>query len=431
MRLIKMTGGLGNQMFIYAFYLKMKKLFPHTKIDLSDMMHYHVHHGYEMNRVFALPHTEFCINRTLKKLMEFLLCKVVYERKQKNGSMEAFEKKYAWPLIYFKGFYQSERFFADIEDDVRKTFCFNMELINIRSREMMKVTYALCESLFCWRRPSHPILYMTLLVKNEEELLEQNLIFHKQMGVDGFIVTDNNSTDHTPDILRKYKELGWIKEIIQEPATDYRQKKWVDRMVWCAKTIFHANWVINADADEFWYAPSGNLKSGLKHVSDNVIKCAIRNMYPEEGKSFREWKYVVDPVTDTDKYDLSPYSLFGRQIPKVMHRTRGYIQISMGNHKVAMFPKRSGKSDIRIYHYNIRGRQQFLEKMINGGKQLEQNPSKHGGRHWRYFYGLYKEGKLNEEYDRVIGSRVFDRLQADGYIHEDHTMADFFKNLNK
>ena len=48
MRLIKMTGGLGNQMFIYAFYLKMKKLFPHTKIDLSDMMHYHVHHGYEM-----------------------------------------------------------------------------------------------------------------------------------------------------------------------------------------------------------------------------------------------------------------------------------------------------------------------------------------------------------------------------------------------
>lgn len=79
---------------------------------------------------------------------------------------------------------------------------------------------------------------MTLLVKNEEELLEQNLIFHKQMGVDGFIVTDNNSTDHTPDILRKYKELGWIKEIIQEPATDYRQKKWVDRMVWCAKTVF-------------------------------------------------------------------------------------------------------------------------------------------------------------------------------------------------
>ena len=41
MRLIKMTGGLGNQMFIYAFYMKMKRLFPNTRIDLSDMMHYH------------------------------------------------------------------------------------------------------------------------------------------------------------------------------------------------------------------------------------------------------------------------------------------------------------------------------------------------------------------------------------------------------
>lgn len=47
-----MTGGLGNQMFIYAFYMKMKRLFPNTRIDLSDMMHYHVHNGYELHRIF-------------------------------------------------------------------------------------------------------------------------------------------------------------------------------------------------------------------------------------------------------------------------------------------------------------------------------------------------------------------------------------------
>lgn len=303
--------------------------------------------------------------------------------------------------------------------------------MNVFFMWIKKFAYSLCDILFYWNKPFHPTLYMTLLVKNEEELLEQNLIFHKQMGVDGFIVTDNNSTDRTPGILRKYQEKGWIKEIIHEPATNYQQKKWVDRMVWRAKTVFHADWVINADADEFWYTSSGCLKNELACTSSNVLKCSIRNMYPEEGKSFDKWKYVVDTVTDIEKYNLSPYSLFGRQIPKVMHRTKGYIQISMGNHKVTMFPKRTGTSDVHIYHYNIRGRSQFLEKMINGGKQLEQNPSKHGGRHWRYFYALYKEGKLNEEYDRVIGINVFDRLQADGYIHEDSTMADYFKNLNK
>lgn len=113
MRLIKVTGGLGNQMFIYAFYLRMKKYYPKVRIDLSDMMHYKVHYGYEMHRVFKLPHTEFCINQPLKKIIEFLFFKKIYERKQAPNSLRAFEKKYFWPLLYFKGFYQSERFFAD------------------------------------------------------------------------------------------------------------------------------------------------------------------------------------------------------------------------------------------------------------------------------------------------------------------------------
>lgn len=54
---------------------------------------------------------------------------------------------------------------------------------------------------------------MTLLVRNEADIIETNLLFHRQMGVDGFIVTDNNSTDETANILRKYYEKGWIKEI--------------------------------------------------------------------------------------------------------------------------------------------------------------------------------------------------------------------------
>lgn len=101
------------------------------------------------------------------------------------------------------------------------------------------------------KRKSTPRLIMTLLVKNEEDMLEENLIFHKAMGVDGFIITDNNSSDRTPEIIRKYKEKGWIVEAIEEKATDYQQKKWVDRMIWKAKSVHKADWVINADADEY------------------------------------------------------------------------------------------------------------------------------------------------------------------------------------
>lgn len=134
MRLIKITGGLGNQMFIYAFYLQMRKRFNSVFIDLSDMVHYNVHYGYEINRVFNLPHTEFCMNQKIKKILEFLFFKTILERKQK-GRMEPYTKKYIWPLIYFKGFYQTEKYFADIKDEVRKAFTFNMSLASAKSKK--------------------------------------------------------------------------------------------------------------------------------------------------------------------------------------------------------------------------------------------------------------------------------------------------------
>ena len=110
MRFIKMTGGLGNQMFIYAFYMRMKKHYINTRIDLSDMVHYKAHNGYEMHRVFNLPPIEFRINQPLKKIIEFLFFKKIYERKQVPSSLVPYDKKYFWPLLYFKGFYQSEVF---------------------------------------------------------------------------------------------------------------------------------------------------------------------------------------------------------------------------------------------------------------------------------------------------------------------------------
>lgn len=291
---------------------------------------------------------------------------------------------------------------------------------------LKKLGTAISESFHLFHRISSPKVIMTLLVKNEEFMLEQNLLFHKLMGIDYFIVTDNNSTDATMDILKKYQRKGWILEIIDESAEDYNQKVWVDRMIWKAKTEYHADWVINADADELWYSPSKNIKIDLAKARGNVQRCVVTSVYPEEGKPFWQWCHIVNYVSNPEEYDLSIFSIFERQNRKVIHRTDGYLQISMGNHKVSMFPKISEKSQIRVYHYNVRGRQAFIEKMINGGKQLEERKQKHGGRHWRYFYELHKEDKLYEEYDRVIGTNTFDRLCKDGHVRLDTTIRDYF-----
>jgi len=297
---------------------------------------------------------------------------------------------------------------------------------------LLKAARALTELPRLLHAPRAPRLVMTLLVKDEEDIIEQNLLFHKAQGVDGFIVTDNNSTDRTPEILEKYRRKGWVLDIIKEQATDYAQKAWVDRMIGLAKRKHGADWVINADADEFWYAPGGCLKDAPAAAGRrNILSCEVRNVYPEEGRPFTLWDKTTREVADGEALGLSPYSLFGRPTRKVIHRTDGYLQISMGNHKVAMLPPLAATADIVVYHYNIRSRAQFMQKMINGGKQLEQRKKQHGGRHWRYFYRLYKEGRLEEEYDRVVGSRAYDRLVREGRIRTDCPLPDVFKRLQE
>ena len=293
-----------------------------------------------------------------------------------------------------------------------------------------KIARALLDLPFTLHRPRRPHIVMTLLVKNEEQMLAQQIEFHHALGVDHFIVTDNNSTDGTPDIIRRYQDKGWIVDVIEEHATDYEQKAWVDRMVELARAKHHADWIINADADEFWLPACGSFPELLKATRANVLAGELHSVLPEESKPWQEWTQLVRYVDDYEAYGLSRFSIFERQNKKVLHRSRGYLQISMGNHKVSMLPHIEHRADITIFHFNVRGREQFMQKMINGGKQLEQHKGRHGGRHWRYFYKLYKEGKLAEEYDRVVGTHVRDRLLSEGYIYEDTRLRDFLEKLN-
>lgn len=137
MRLIKMTGGLGNQMFIYALYLRMRRRYPHTRIDLSDMMHYHAHNGYELPRVFDTPPSELTLPRWLKKAMEFLFFRTILERHER-GSLRHYDGPVRWPLVYYKGFYQRTAYLEGIEDEVRQTFRFQEALASPRSLELLR-----------------------------------------------------------------------------------------------------------------------------------------------------------------------------------------------------------------------------------------------------------------------------------------------------
>src|SRR5207237_6454132 len=92
-------------------------------------------------------------------------------------------------------------------------------------------------------------LVMTLLVRNEADIVRDNIDFHLSQGVDFVIATDNGSDDDTPKLLRTYEEAGVLR-LIHEPEHTHSQGLWVTRMARMAFSDHQADRVINNDPDQ-------------------------------------------------------------------------------------------------------------------------------------------------------------------------------------
>lgn len=280
-------------------------------------------------------------------------------------------------------------------------------------------------------------LYMTLLVKDEEDIIRENILFHRAMGVDGFIVTDNNSSDRTVKILEELKAQGIPIEIIHEPEMTYYQNRWVDRMIKIARDKYKADWVINSDADEFWYSVSLNLKRDISRYGRkaNVLQTFLINFYPsEERKDFFKSSYFIK--RNLQPFEQEKLGIIGEHFPmecfrtKVIHKTKGYKKIAMGNHSVEMKQNKEEYNPyIKIYHYMLRNYEHFERKVINGGKGYKNYPNlQRTGRHWRMWYDLYKQGCLKEAYKKEFAFKDFDKLFDYGVVAKDNSVYSYMKN---
>ena len=73
---IKMSGGLGNQLFCYAFYLRMQQQFPteQIEIDYSNYKYCKFHNGLRLAQVFDIKYP--FIIKDYYSLLERVLYKV-------------------------------------------------------------------------------------------------------------------------------------------------------------------------------------------------------------------------------------------------------------------------------------------------------------------------------------------------------------------
>lgn len=268
---------------------------------------------------------------------------------------------------------------------------------------------------------------MTLLVRDEIDIIRTFLDFHFAEGVDFMIVTDNGSKDGTVDVLREYEAAGRI-ELIHEPPSDYSQHRWVTRMARIASSHHGADWVINADADEFFLSRQIKLRDVFSAISPEtkVFATPRHDFAPIDRPGLK-----TAPLEMTYRVDGS-LNLFNRNplVPKAIHRGHPKVTVKIGNHRAFApgFPNpRYEFGPIEVFHYPIRDYPQFVSKSVNAGSSLEKNRelSDKVARRPRLWYRMWKEGTLENEYWTNIhcSRQRLDAALQSGDLVEDITLA--------
>ncbi len=272
-------------------------------------------------------------------------------------------------------------------------------------------------------------LVMTLLVRDEADIVDAQIAFHLHAGVDFVIATDNRSRDGTTEILERYERAGFL-HLLREEGDDMRQQEWVTRMARLAATDFGADWVLNADADEFWWPRGGSLKAVLTTVPERygVIRGCWRHFLPrpdDEAAFFAERMTVRlgEPAFPGDKTTI----FHAHQ--KVAHRADPQVTIEAGNHNAlgaGLDPIRAWHP-IEVLHFSFRTVQQ-LERKGQGG--WLRNAGYEPTLHQLLLDEASRRGRLDDFYASfVVTDEALDRGIHDGSLAIDSRLRDALKTL--
>lgn len=143
LQLVTLSGGLGNQMFQYAFLVHLRRRGARVFPYLGKIRHYGEHNGYELERVFGIALTpgERAMDGVLGlPLLGAAVKHIVFPFKYRErgesdcAANAALAARHA--ATRFTGYWQGECFFVDVADEVRRLYRFDERRLNAQSRSL-------------------------------------------------------------------------------------------------------------------------------------------------------------------------------------------------------------------------------------------------------------------------------------------------------
>lgn len=220
---------------------------------------------------------------------------------------------------------------------------------------------------------------VTVMVRDEVDIIAAMVEHHLAQGADLIIATDNGSVDGTTEVLQRYADLG-VLELHHDPVFRKQQHAVVTAMARRASAEYRADWVINADADEFWVPCDKRLtlRSALEAIPPSLaaFTVPVTNLVGPpatrgSGVDRSLWRDRRTPE------QLQEVGIFAQPTDDAVHRGDPAIEVSQGNHFVSL--KSTGQPEpalaLEVLHLPWRSWLQFERRVVNTGRSYEANPN--------------------------------------------------------
>ncbi|MHA6346266.1 glycosyltransferase family 2 protein [Roseivivax sp. CAU 1761] len=158
-------------------------------------------------------------------------------------------------------------------------------------------------------RPSDLLVFSTQ--RNEGVRLPFFLRYYRELGVDHFLIVDNDSTDGSLDYLASQPDVS----VWHSRASYKRSRFGVDWLNWLARRYGHGHWCLTVDPDELFLYPFCDTRP-LRALTDWLDASSIKSfsamlldMYPKGRIDAQPYRPGQDPLEIAQWFDAGNYRI--------------------------------------------------------------------------------------------------------------------------
>ena len=164
-------------------------------------------------------------------------------------------------------------------------------------------------------------LVMTLAVGDDAELVDAQIAYHANAGVDVVLASVEDPTADTRAILEQYVRAGCLQLRGADSPTQLAR---------LAASDHGADWVISSEPGEFWWPRAESLKETLVAIPPRytIVQALIRDFLPHAGDEFFAERMTVRRSLQSGTTTGAPAELLKRahrSDPEVVVEPGGWI----------------------------------------------------------------------------------------------------------